>query len=63
MGECNDGVMDDQSGMRWWLEVGQYEQEQREEEDTERANELAALARDEQYREELEAKYPYLRSW
>jgi hypothetical protein len=48
---------------RWWLEVGQYEQEQREEEDTERANELAALARDEQYREELEAKYPYLRSW
>lgn len=48
---------------RWWLEVGQYEQEQREEEDAERCNELAALARDEQYREELESKFPYLKGW
>jgi hypothetical protein len=48
---------------RWWLEVGQYEQEQREEEDTERANELAALARDEDFREELELRFPILKGW
>jgi hypothetical protein len=51
--------MDD--ALQYWQEVGQWEQA--EEEDIERANEMAAEARDEQFRAELEDLYPILKGW
>lgn len=51
---------------RWWAEVGQWREEleaQMEADEIERVNALADQARDEQFREELEAKFPLLKGW
>lgn len=48
---------------QWWAEVGQWREEieaQLEAEELQRANELA---RDEQFRAELEDRFPILKGW
>jgi hypothetical protein len=47
---------------QYWQQVGQWEEAEQEQE-IQAANDQAAQERDEQFRAELEAKFPILKGW